>query len=749
MSDSERYVSLDAQASGQSRIYQAGRDLYVNEIGNPAVPPTVIPLSQTGRMRGDFVGRDGEIERIFAHLQPQGEGVSVSSVLVLSGLGGIGKTELATRAARLAVDQNRFPGGAVSVDLRGYEALSDLSVYPHQVYSPLLKALGVDAIDPMPENVGPQFHAELEKRAGAKLPVLILLDNARDPEQVLSLIPDSHIHRVIVTSRNAIAPLIPGAINVRLDVLSPEDAVSLIKVKARRELPLASGLSLAKLCGHLPLALSVVGAILASDPELSVAELVGELTQEEQRLEGLEHENVAVRAAFERSYVRLNEFHAAAFRSLALAPGTDISVEVTARLLDNQELKARRALRHLLNCHLVEAGHGPGRWRMHDLVRLYATEQAQRIDSKELRDAAQVRAVSYLSDRAELAAEWTNGHPRNQSPYGFSDRSAAMEWLATEASNLVASAEVAAELEAFDKSADLSASVVPYLINVADFSSSLSVLSIGIEAAKRSEDRSRLAGAYNNLGITYTSMRKHRDAVRWFNKSVATARSLGDRDAEAKALINLSGALRDFVGVEAGMEPLERAMRLGGGRGESEGFGLTNAGIALRESGKFQEAEKVLRQALAIHARKGARKAEASTLAQLGTAIMQRATRELNPALLQEGANYLGAAIAAFRDVRDRQGEAMCFLNLGNAFSLAANLKSALEHYQSALELSREAGDSHGEGMIMAAIGLALVTRGEKERGRSALREAQRLLEPFHEPGRKQLIAKHLQDHDG
>lgn len=747
MSDSESHVSLGAQASGQSRIYQAGRDLYINESGNPAVPPKVIPLSQTGRMHGDFVGRDGEIEGILAHLQSQGEGVSVSSVLVLSGLGGIGKTELATRAARLAVDQKRFPGGAVSVDLRGYEALSDLSVYPHQVYSPLLKALGVDEIDPIPENVGPQFHAELEKRASAKLPVLILLDNARDPEQVLSLIPDSHIHKVIVTSRNAIAPLLPGAINVRLGVLSPDDSVSLIKGKARRELPLAGGLDLAGLCGHLPLALSVVGAILASDPELGVAELAGELAQEEQRLEGLEHENVAVRAAFERSYVRLNEFHAAAFRSLALAPGTDISVEVAALLFDNQELKARRALRHLLNCHLVEAGHGPGRWRMHDLVRLYATEQALKVDGKESRDAAQARVVSYLSDRSELAAEWINGHPENQPSGGFGDRPAAMEWLSVEASNLVASAETAARLEEYDKSADLSASAVPYLINVGDFSSALSVLSIGIEAAKASRDRSRLAGAYNNLGITYTSMRKYRDAVRWFNKSVAIACSLGDRDAEAKALINLSGALRDLVGVEASMEPLERAMKLRANEGE--GFGLTNTGIALRESGRFQEAEKVLRQALVIHTRNGARKAEASTLAQLGTAIMQRATRELSTDLLREGVNYLGAAIAAYRDVRDLQGEAMCFLNLGNAFSLAGNLKSALEHYQSSLKLSRGAGDSHGEGMAMAAMGMGLVTHGEKERGRSALKEAQRLLEPFHEPGRKQMIAQYLQDLEG
>ncbi|MFF2700696.1 ATP-binding protein [Streptomyces cyaneofuscatus] len=743
MSDHEGRVKLDVQASGQARVYQAGRDLYVNDSGNPAVPPTVIPLNRSGLTRGDFVGRDGEIERILADLQLAGDSPAISPVLVLSGLGGIGKTELATRAANLAMGQKLFPGGSVFVDLRGYDALSDLSVYPHQVYSPVLKALGVDAIDPAPENVGPQFHAELEKRADANLPVLLLLDNARDPEQVLSLIPNSHVHRVIVTSRNAIAPLLPGAASMRLDVLSPKDAGSLVKVKAKRELTSGDSFELAKLCGYLPLALSIVGAILASDPELSPTELADELAQEEERLEGLAHEDVAVRAAFERSYVRLNELHAAAFRSLALSPGTDLSVEAAAVLLDTQQLKARRALRHLLNCHLVEAGNGPGRWRMHDLVRLYAAEQAHRSDSKESRDAAQTRLILYFSDRAELAAKWVNSHPPKQSD-GFVDRATAIEWLAVEASNLVASVEISAELGNAETSADIAASVVPYLVAVGDFPSSLSVLFIGMEAVKGSGDQSRLAGAYNNLGITYTSMRKYRDAVRWFNKSVALANALNDRDAEARALINLSGALRDLVGVEASMEPLDRAMRIRAAHGEGDGFGLTNLGISLRESGKFREAEKVLRRALEIHSRKGAKKAEASTLAQLGTALMQRASQEFSTPLLQEGITYLGAAMSAYRDVRDRQGEAMCLLNIGNAISVTSNLRGALEAYESALRMFRDAKDASGQGFAMGAIGLILMRQGDSKRGRSALKEAQRLLEPFDAPNQKRLIAEHL-----
>lgn len=171
-------------------------------------------------------------------------------------------------------------------------------------------------------------------------------------------------------------------------------------------------------------------------------------------------------------------------------------------------------------------------------------------------------------------------------------------------------------------------------------------------------------------------------------------------------------------------------------------------GISLRESGRFQEAEEVLRQALKVHTQNGARKAEASTLAQLGTTLMQRATRELSTSLLKDGADYLSAAIVAYREVRDRQGEAMCFLNLGNAISLTSNLRGTLETYQSALQLFRDMGDVHGQGTVMTAIGLALVTHDDGDRGRAALKEAQRLLEPFDEPGRKRLIAEHLRGSD-
>lgn len=742
MSVPEKPVTLEAQASDQARVYQAGRDLYING-KSTFVPPAVIPLNRSGLMRRDFVGRDTEIEEVLSRLQVTPDD-GAGSVIVLSGLGGIGKTALAIQAARLAVERDGFPGGAISVDLRGYETDSDLHVYPHQVYSPALKALGVDEIDPIPENQGPQFHSELDRRASENLPVLILLDNARDPEQVLWLIPRASIHRVIVTSRNAIAPLLPGATNLRLNVLPHEDAAALIASKAKRRVPSPGLDELASLCDRLPLALSIVGAILASDPELNVGDLADELSQEEERLEGLEHEDIAVRTAFRRSYARLSEFHAWAFRALALNPGADISTDAAALLFDIQHLKAKRALRHLLNCHLMESGSASSRWTMHDLVRLYALEQAQKEDSKEARRAAQVRLLDYFVTRSANATEWINLQPAEQPAEGFSSRTAAMEWFAAESSNLIASVRISNNLGEYEITTGLAVSVVGYLDNVADYSSSLSILFLGIEAGKKSGNQLSVAAAYNNLGIVYTSMRKFRDAVRWLNKAVALFHLLGESDEEARSLINLSGALRMLLGVEASWEPLRRAMAITGEDARGAGFGFTNLGISLRESGRFEEAETVLRRALEMHSRNGARNAEASTLTQLGTTLLQAAQQARSRRHLEEGVRYLQEAITAYRDVRDRSGEAMALVNYGNAILLIFGMEKALEAYQSALQIFRDTEDAHGQGLAAGAIGLMLAQRGDGESARPYLIEAQRLLAPFREPDKKRMIARHL-----
>jgi tetratricopeptide (TPR) repeat protein len=574
--------------------------------------------------------------------------------------------------------------------------------------------------------------------------MLFLFDNVRDPEQILPLLPASIIHRVVVTSRNSLAPLLPGAANLRLEVLSQGDAANLIESKADREIESAELDDLTTLCDRLPLALSIVGSILASDPNLSPRELACELSQEEERLEGLEHEDVAVRVAFQRSYARLRDFDAQAFRALSLSPSSDVSTEAAAILIDVSNLKAKRALRHLLNCHLIESGSSPNRWTMHDLVRLYASEQANNLDSEEERHEARMRLFDYYVRRSSNAAEWINRRPEGGGPEGFPSRDSAMEWFATEAANLIASVRIAESIGEHDITAGLATSLVGYLDNVADYSSCISILFAGIEAGKQSGSDLSVAAAYNNLGIVYTSMRKYRDSVRWLNKAVALFKYLDEPDEEANSLINLSGSLRTLLGFEASMGPLNRAMAISGTESARAGFGFTNLGIAFRESGRLREAKTVLLKALEIHSRSGARNAQASTLTQLGTTLLEIAEREKSKSDLRDGIRYLQEGVIAYGDVRDRTGEGQALLNYGNAVLLVSGKEKALRVYQSALQIFRDIGDGHGQGLVVGAIGLMMAQQGDPEGAQPYLTEALLLLAPFREPEKKAMIAKYL-----
>jgi DNA-binding SARP family transcriptional activator len=236
----------------------------------------------------DFTGRTDELARLRELVTGLEGGVRLA---IVSGPAGVGKTTLSVHVAHQLRDQ--FPHGQLYVDLHGADRPESLT--PKEVLARFLRALGVES--PMPDTVDER--AELYRDIVAGRNILVMLDNARDADQVRPLIPGSSTCAVVITSRTRLAAAVGGNA-VDLDVLTEPQAIDLMSritgsERIRSEPPAAAGL--VSLCGGLPLAVRIAAARLVAKPHWSVNQLVDRLLDERRRLDQLSYGDLDVRAA--------------------------------------------------------------------------------------------------------------------------------------------------------------------------------------------------------------------------------------------------------------------------------------------------------------------------------------------------------------------------------------------------------------------------------------------------------------------
>ncbi|MEV0387066.1 AfsR/SARP family transcriptional regulator [Nonomuraea sp. NPDC050643] len=332
---------------------------------------------------GHFTGRAGQLARLDALLRP-GDG-RAAGVCVVTGPPGVGKTALATHWAHRVRD--RFPDGQLYVSLRGYGT----PVRPGDALAGFLRALGVPA-GRVPSDVHEAGGLYRSLLTGRRL--LVLLDDARDPDQVRPLLPGGPGCLALVTSRDRLTGLIArdGARPLTLDVLSDPEAHALLTALIGDHLPTAPqtdpahpcgdgiaaapGAELARLCGNLPLALRIAAANLAARPHTTPTEYAATLATDP--LGGLDVDGdprTGVRAAFDASYAALEEDARNLFRRLGPLPAAHVTAQEAATLIAAAPATAARLLRRLATAHVVEE-HAAGRYGLHPLLRAYAAEKA-------------------------------------------------------------------------------------------------------------------------------------------------------------------------------------------------------------------------------------------------------------------------------------------------------------------------------------------------------------------------------------
>ncbi|MGC0376660.1 AfsR/SARP family transcriptional regulator [Streptomyces sp. SAI-229] len=710
----------------QQRILRA--DPGLAEPSAPMAEPVAVPVrpAQLPATVPDFTGRASFVRELSGVLaSASGDEARVMAVSALAGIGGVGKTTLAVHVAHAA--RASFPDGQLYVDLQG---AGSRSAEPETVLGSFLRALGTadSAIPDSLEERAALYRSVLDGRK-----VLVLLDNARDAAQVRPLLPGTAGCAALVTSRVRMVDL-AGAHLVDLDVMSPEEALALFtkivgeeRVGSERE----AALDVVAACGFLPLAIRIAASRLAARRTWTVSVLAAKLADERRRLDELQAGDLAVKATFELGYGQLEPAQARAFRLLGLADGPDISLAAAAAVLDLPAEDTEDLLESLVDTSLLESA-APGRYRFHDLVRLYARACAERDEQPPSeREAAMSRLLDfYLATAVGVYAIERPGdrlvdglEPTEHPGLVFTDGSAALDWLYTEASPLLAAVRQAAGTDRLRRGVDL-------LWAAKDLTESGANSHQYETTARAMCDATRAAGDARAAGrarTVLTDVLLVSGRIQQAEEEARLAMELADsvRDATAVSWVaNNRGLIclhqhRYSAGKVLFHQAIEGFRATGNRAGEASA--LSNLSRAQLGMGNITEAVEIARHGLAVYLEMGRTMRLANGHFAVGVALAKAGRHN-------EALGQFSEAVSIFAGHRQRLWEGATNFRIAEVHLAAERPSHAAQHAEQALALGCIGGD-RTRGNVLALLGRALSALGQADRANACWREAVSLLE--------------------
>ena len=715
---------LRGQLSGPSGAGPAGD----HHRGGPTItahpPARAAVIAQLPPDVAGFTGRTVELGQLNRLEQPDADPTAVP-ITVITGTAGVGKTALAVHWAHRVRD--RFPGGQLYVNLGGYQSTPPLR--PLEALTGFLRALDVptDQIPIDADEVAGLYRSLLADRR-----MLVLLDNARSPDQVRPLLPGGPGCRVVVTGRDRLSGLVArdGADLLDLDVLSPAEAHLLLgRVLGRRvEAESAAAAELAQVCAFLPLALRIAAANL-TDRARTIAGYVAEL-RASNRLAALAvdgDEQAAVRAAFDQSYAELAPEARRLFRLLGLVPGPEVTSEAAAALVGTSPESAAQLLDRLAGAHLL-GQHAPGRFGFHDLLRLYARGRTEAEDSEPERQAALGRLLDwYLHTTAATTQLLYPNVVRlplppasSQLPVpAFSDRAQALAWLDAERSDLVAAVQHAAEHGPRPSAWLLADALHGYLwqgMYVVDWSAvaEAALAAAQAEGAARAQSSAQLSLADLNLCLS-----RYGQAIEHYSRALALNQQTGWLEAQAATVSKLGVAYARSGRLAEAADHHRQALTLNQriGRVGGQATNLGNLGVVYLEQGRLQVAFDHHAQALALFGKLGYRDSQGTALAWLG---------EIDHALGRfDGAvDHANAALAIQREVGDRGGEADTLRTLAGIHRDTGRHDQAFELATTAAALAGDTGERRLQADALNTLASVHLHRGSLPQARDSYGQA-------------------------
>ncbi|MCF4123103.1 tetratricopeptide repeat protein [Antribacter sp. KLBMP9083] len=719
--------------------------------GTPPVPRE-LPRALAG-----FVGRERHVDALFTAINDG------ATVVTVHGMAGVGKTSLVVWAAHALAP--RFPDGQLFVDLHGATHSGGPRPGLQSVLTRLLRRLGVGDRD-LPAEVD-EMTARYRSVIASRR-VLLVLDNATDAEQVEALLPGTPESLVVATSRRDLSQ-VAGAYRLLLDPPAMPEAVAMLGAAVTDRITVEEAAAIAERCGRLPLAMSLAAARLRSRPNWQAEDLLARLADDDRLLSELDMRHSGVAAALSASYLELDAEHRRMFRRLGLVPGDDVDARAAAALCEVTEEQAVWMLENLVDVHLVES-RSPGRYRMHDLVRVYAMQLAGMEEPEAERDEAFVRLVNlYLHfayraanqvspTEARILAAGVTAHDLGLP--GFADKESAISWFRAERTNLVAAVSAAERSGRLEPAWHLATAFTAFRLIDRDHEEYLTINRIALDIARRLHDESKEAHTLADRGRHLLVAGRCQEAVSYLERAATLFRELDDITAAAFALRNIGIAHRQSGRFAEALDVYRSALALAEAASDTTAMVVVGANmvVPLLRLGRLSDAEHCLSETeqlvdvsdqynrLRIENFRGTvlrERGDPAAALLLHIACLERCRRMgfrggLSPILIElgtdlvcldrgaEAAVYLSQAVEDAEDLGYPSLVRTALIDLGRALALSSRFEEAVGHFERAAGLAESHEDAYELARANHGLADAHRSRGDADAERQHLHRAAR-----------------------
>lgn len=664
-----------------------------------------------------FTGRAEELRSLAAAIVA-GSSSTATTVVAIDGMAGVGKSALAIHLAHRLASQ--FPDGQLFLSLHAHDPFEE-PLDPTSALDRLLRLAGADRRPGMlarPDHQvdAREIDAALWRKQTANRRLLIVLDDAASRDQVRLLLPGTPGCLVLITSRRRLAGL-AGARSLSLDVMQPAEAAELFArvVGPERSDDAETIAAVARLCGHMPLAIQLAASRLRHRPAWTAADLAELLSHTQNRLREIRGEELEVASSFELSYRYLSHQQQVVFREAGCYPVSDFSVHAVSAANRLALAEADRLLDGLLGYHMLEEPVS-GRFRCHELLREYAKELAPREETEPARRAMTHRLLDYYLHVAARADAILFPHrprlkiaPENvpaEMPV-MEDRQQAQSWMDAEWQNILGIVQYAASNGFSEHRALLPHVMALYLEVGGHWPEAIAAHECALEVWPLLGDRRGEAQAHADLCLPRLRAGHFDDALHHGQEALAIFRSLGHEAGAADALDRLGLVHWHAARYPSALSSFEESLAIHRATrnryGEAEVLG--HSGVAYWHVGRYAAAIEAFERALELYRHLGDSLGESKVLNNIGDVQARLGAHG-------EALAYYQRALPVAREIGGRQAEAVLFNNIGNAYKDLGRHDDALTNLRSALGIYRDIGDRRCEADSLNNIGTTFARMG-------------------------------------